>query len=252
MNILPAELQYQILNYLKIDDIILLATSERYDKLIKYYLFEYLEMSDILELLSKFRTKKCPNCGYTPGEWRKSRKTYKVDSYISKNELSIWKRHYPISNNGGIDLKMVANNKGIHIFEYIDNRREGHKCKKLYTIEKFEGYWYGSDKTKYYGNTILIQITKKKYMYINGYVYSFETDREISEYFTSFVHDDVPYNIAEDGHYIYFLTYKKMIYLDDFLNFIDKSGCSDGRKNIYNIYSNLPDHIKYDMKYDKK
>ena len=74
-------------------------------------------------------------------------------------------------------------------------------------------YGYGPE---YDGNSILLKISKKTYVFIGSDVYEFTIDDDIVEYHSPVGRDSVPYPIAIGKNNIYFPVEKKYISIDKF------------------------------------
>jgi hypothetical protein len=135
-----------------------------------------------------------------------------TNSYIPKNKLSTINKEYYIHDNGGRPFKVIANNKGISIYGICINKEtdEPQYPKLITKITNFLGYWPGFDSSPYlmHGNSILIQLTKTKYICVGWDIYSFETNSEILDYISPVGNSDVPYPVAYDKDNIYFMNDK--------------------------------------------
>jgi len=121
--------------------------------------------------------------------------------YVKKNEIFIYK----------IDReKKIYEYKSSYDWIYIKLVKH-YKTKKIF-IGKDTGKCDGSDITpskldvKFsIGNTILLQLTKNRYAYIEGSVYEFSTNDEIVKYFSLIGRNDVPYPVALGKKNVYFM-----------------------------------------------
>jgi hypothetical protein len=105
-------------------------------------------------------------------------------------------------------------------------------------------------KGKYKGNSILLFIRPRHYLYIGNEIYSFETkDNEmISSYFSPVGNSEVPYPYAVGEHHTYFMLDKEMVpnnHLDEkkdryaqFYGYIDtgKKGAIESSKKKYKCH----------------
>lgn len=61
------------------------------------------------------------------------------------------------------------------------------------------------------GNTILVEVSKHKYIYIGNEIYSFETTEDIKSYYSPIGNNDVPYPYAIGDKLTYFMLDKKTV-----------------------------------------
>jgi len=124
--------------------------------------------------------------------------------YVKKNEIFIYK----INKNNKIKRQ---NTGGIYPEDWIYTILVKHyKTKKIFI---------GNDSGKYspikldvsysIGNTILLQLTKNRYIYIEGYIYEFSTNDEIVKYFSLIGNNDIPYPIALGKENVYFMLHNR-------------------------------------------
>jgi len=147
-------------------------------------------------------------------------------SFIPKNKLTSRPREYLIHDNGGRPFKVVATNKGLDVFtfveppedEYIIRDKKGKVTtfieyepvydKLILSLKKFKGYWVGFDTSPYvtyHGNSLLVQETKTSYVFIGLMIFRFTTEEEILDYVSPVGNNDVPYPIAYTKNYVYFM-----------------------------------------------
>ncbi len=145
-----------------------------------------------------------------------------TNSYVPRNALTARKRIYFIHDNGGRPFKFVADNTGIKIFTYPEpdlNDPEWYKFDPTgYTISvmnipKFLGYWRGYDTSPYmmHGNSILVHLGPKRYVFVGLTVIQFTTNDVILDYVSYVGNNDVPYPIAYGVDNIYFILDGAMI-----------------------------------------
>ena len=132
-----------------------------------------------------------------------------TNSFIPINKLSKSNFEYYIHDNGGRPFKVIANKQGISIYGVCINKEEDSPeyPKLIKHITNFLGYWSGFDSSseEMHGNSLLIQLTKTKYIHIGMIIYSFETDSEILDFISPVGNNDVPYPIALDKDNVYFM-----------------------------------------------
>ena len=78
---------------------------------------------------------------------------------------------------------------------------------------------YGEE---YDGNTILLKIGEKRYVYIGGDIKEFSTTDDIVEYISEVGNNEVPYALAIGQEYIYFMMDNCRISLDKFPKLTEK------------------------------
>lgn len=196
----------------------------------------------------------------------KAKKKYKnkknTSSFINKEDLTQNKKVYTIIDNGGTPFKVIANNKGIYIYKlmsYVDKKenepyeyneiRYEYTNEPIHTIKNFIGYWYGVDtgpfnKSK---SSILVQISKRKYISIGMEIISFSTSDTIIDFSAYLGNNDVPYPMAFSLNKVYLLLEKveiekKLLSTEvNLANVIEiyEELYSDRKKKNYNKLKNL-------------
>ena len=66
----------------------------------------------------------------------------------------------------------------------------------------------------------LFKIEDKKFIYVGERIFSFETNDEITEYFSKDGHNDVKYPFALSNENFYYLLYQKYIPIEEYQNTI--------------------------------
>jgi len=132
---------------------------------------------------------------------------------------------YYIHNNGGRPFKVIIDNKTVSIYKNTAKYPEADNydvlvktvnAKEVF-IGKSSGKAQGSDHTpaearQFIGNTILLELSEKKYMCIGKEIYEFQTEDKIESYYSLIGNNDVPYPIALGTENVYFMldhTYVK-------------------------------------------
>ena len=158
-------------------------------------------------------------------------------TFISKSKLTTRDRKYNIHDNGGRPYLIIANNKGIFVYTYV-NKAYDKFTVLLRKFTKFLGYWSGFDSSpyKFHGNSILIQVTKKEYVFIGESIYSFKTTDIITDYVSPVGNSDVPYPIAYGEDYMYFMLERKYVKKQQFETPITV-------KNAEDLYGEFYGHI---------
>jgi len=124
---------------------------------------------------------------------------------------------YKIHDNGGRPFKCVIDNKNIRIYNNYD------KDKDPFLQFQFEKIFIGksplselTDFSEGYGpdfdgNSILLKLNQKMYVFIGICIYSFEAINEIVDYLSPVGNNDVPYPYAIDCDQNYYLMIENMI-----------------------------------------
>ena len=133
-----------------------------------------------------------------------------TNSFIKRTESKI-KKTYNIHYNGDRPYRVIIENGIINVYKKENNKYDN----LILTIKKYIGYWYGIDLGNSYpnhnGNSILIQETITKYIYIGNDIITFETTEEILDYVSPIGHNDVPYPLALSLYSAYFFTHYEYV-----------------------------------------
>ncbi len=163
---------------------------------------------------------------------KKSRKSWmKLNKRWSKNfkPSQDKKQEYPkgksylIHDNGGRPFKVVIGTKDAWIYKCPESNEKlikQYKFKKVF-IGKSTGKPRMADhepneSKQFIGNSILLQLSGNKYVYIGDYIYEFSPEDEIVKYFSLVGHSDVPYPVAVGTENVYFMLDKKYVPRDEF------------------------------------
>ena len=188
-------------------------------------------------------------------------------SYIPFNKLSSRDKSYYVDDNGAKPFKVVANNKGIVVYKNTltdddndDLVSEGSgnlsRCGQdkyidvVLKLKKFLGYWSGFDASPYemHGNSILIKVTKYRYIFVGHAIYQFDTDEEILDYISYMGNSDVPYPVAYGSEYVYFMLNEEKIKRSDMELDATVANAGDIYGEFYgHIGSKKGKHTKYDF-----
>ena len=68
----------------------------------------------------------------------------------------------------------------------------------------------------------LFKIEDKKYIYVGDRIFSFETDDEITKYFSEDGHNDVKYPFALSNENIFYMLYQKCIPIEEYQNTLEE------------------------------
>lgn len=159
------------------------------------------------------------------------------------NKVSVKKNKYITGNEN--QIKVVINKKHVWAYPQLDGRdqddsdnEDDFEKEPVLDIE-CEKIFIGKDlqDRKDDGNTIVLHIKAKKYIYIGDTIYSFESKYPIKEYFSPLGNGGYPYPYAVDSDKNYYLMVENVI-------LVNLKGDEDiGNEDPYEIY--------YDNRYDK-
>jgi hypothetical protein len=121
---------------------------------------------------------------------------------------------------------------------------------KVYTVDNI---WIGkssgpphADHSKaqaklFVGNSILLQIAKKRYVYIGDSIYEFDMEDEVEKYFSLIGRNDVPYPVLRGSKNVYFMLDRKYVPRDEFPDlYTDKEW-----ENAYSTYYGVWDPVHH-------
>tara|TARA_Y100000591_G_C21827763_1_gene697695 strand:+ start:984 stop:1874 length:891 start_codon:yes stop_codon:yes gene_type:complete len=208
------------------------------------------------------------------------RRTYKrsknnLEKNLKKSTIKPTEKKAPIKgkkyfthDNGGRPFMVVINGNKVDIYTYSSNfnferdllRDDYDKHIKGYKNihKKFIGKSIkGDDATNLpssfgLGNTILLKITKNKYVFIGSTIYEFEPEDEIKEYYSMIGNSDVPYPVAIGEKNVYFLIESTYLSKDYFYDFPKKySWGLDAYPRLYGSLKFVPKELKDNIKSEK-
>uniref|UniRef100_A0A6C0C985 Uncharacterized protein n=1 Tax=viral metagenome TaxID=1070528 RepID=A0A6C0C985_9ZZZZ len=133
---------------------------------------------------------------------------HNTKSFVSNKELTEKKRKYLIHDNEKRPYQVVVDNTGLYIYTYATYEKKYTIYSKLLKkVTNFKGYWRGYDPSPYamHGNSILVQLSIHKYLYVGQDVYTFSTSDEIKDYVSPIGKSDVPYPVAYGVDNVYFM-----------------------------------------------
>jgi len=121
---------------------------------------------------------------------------------------------YDVHDNGGRPYRVVIEDK-VSIYKNINWKTDEYKLLKTVSVQKvFVGKSTGKppsadhepNQSKYFvGNSILLHLSGKKYMFIGFKIYEFEIEDEVDHYFSMIGRNDVPYPILLGKKNVYFM-----------------------------------------------
>ena len=138
---------------------------------------------------------------------------------------------YYTHNNGGRPFKVVVDNKKIYVYKYKKydedtdttlyyeksikyEKKNFFKCKNIFigkSLKNKTTISSGGYGAKFTGNSILLQITKNKYVFIGHKIFSFTSQSEIKKFVSPVGNSDVPYPFAIDVDGRYYLMIENVI-----------------------------------------
>lgn len=138
---------------------------------------------------------------------------------------------YNIHDNGGVPfiVDVIENDNIIRIYLSstwsYENEHENDEKGQLIAQETYENIWIGDNDLNdhhytqryiYPGNSILVHLSGKRYMYIGSEIYKFniEIGDRIISYFSPIGNSDVPYPYAIGEQMAYFMLDKKLVPID--------------------------------------
>jgi hypothetical protein len=143
---------------------------------------------------------------------------------------------YNIHHNGNFPYVVYVKGNDVHIykrsFAYDDEVKDasfGNFPRNQYVIHiksyKVKNVFIGkgnsdSEDGPVPGNTVLLQVSKNKYIFVGGIIYEFEAD-DIVAYHSQIMGNDIPYPVALSKNNVYFLLDKVYIPIDKFGKFND-------------------------------
>jgi len=160
---------------------------------------------------AKYQTRKSP--AFHASNCKGTRKKGKDGMYVSqadKRGVYTWKKvekpkgtFYDIHDNGSRPFRVYLYGFTASIYKgtFLDNTYIYDKLIKTVRINKS----YLGPKGKDAGNSILLHLSGKKYMYIGSAIYEFQMEDDVDSYFSMIGNNDVPYPVLLGTQYVYFM-----------------------------------------------
>lgn len=138
---------------------------------------------------------------------------------------------YLIHDNGGRPFRVVIDGSKVHIYKKsktddIEDDTQYSTLIDTYTTKKiFVGKSSGKSKScdhtpkqakQFDGNSLLLQLSATKYVFIGMEIFSFEIKDEIEAYYSPVGRNDFPYPLILGKENVYFLLEKKYVPRDLF------------------------------------
>jgi hypothetical protein len=174
----------------------------------------------------------------------------KREVYPSQFNLS---KTFLIHDNGGKPFKVIINAKSVVVYKarYKDYIQNDYEKKPLLTIKNYTGVFIGTHmNNKFKGNTILVHLNNRKYIYIGEIIYIFETVEPIKHYVSEIGNSDVPYAYANTENKTYLMLPYQINKKDTYF-YIEKKNII--KKNPYHdfYYNIVQNPSKHDYKIRK-
>ena len=184
-----------------------------------------------------------------------------LNNSVSEKRAHIKGKKYFTHNNGDRPFMVVFNGNNVDIYTYSSSfNHERTLMPKDYYVhiksyknihKKFIGKSIkGDDATKLspsfaLGNSILLKITNKRYVFIGSFIYEFEPEDEIKEYYSMIGNSDVPYPVAIGEKNVYFLIERCYLSKEHFKDFPSKySWGLDAYSKLYGSLKFVPEELK--------
>jgi hypothetical protein len=128
---------------------------------------------------------------------------------------------YFIHNNYSKPYYVVIKDNISEIYKFNNSDKP---IKKYKFIKKYIGKSSGLSKAcahkkeeskLFNGNTIVLQLTTTKFVYIGSTIYEFSIKEKVKKYYSPVGNNDVPYPVLLTNKYIYFMLDRKKIALEN-------------------------------------
>lgn len=176
-------------------------------------------------------TKKKGNDG---NMWIVSKLSSGIKRWKKVNAMPTKGKKYTTHDNGNRPFRVIVDKDNVHIYTYhiddeddndeeiYDNFIKSYKVKKVFIGKSITGFPIGDHKkkdSKYFdGNSILLQITSNKYVFIGDTIYEFlmNNNDKVEKYYSMVGHSDVPYPIILGENNVYFMLDRTYVNRDEF------------------------------------
>jgi hypothetical protein len=205
---------------------------------------------------TKYQTRKSPP--FHAGDCKNLTKKGKNGDYVSKADAKgtyKWVRatrktkgkSYLIHNNRALPFKVEVSGKSVEIYKGVyqnpkdlnnDKMDYDKLLKKLTVKEVFIGESPcipGADDcgAATVGNSILLHVSGKKYIYVGSEIYEFTIDDEVDAYYSLVGNNDVPYPVLLGTENAYFLLEKAYVPRDVFKTKMTAASWADAYQYFY-------------------
>lgn len=169
---------------------------------------------------------------------RRSRKSRKTRSRSRKTRSRSRSRNsrkgggtkYTTLDNGGDAYLVVKHGNTVDIYNSQND-------KKVKTYNNVKKVFVGKPR----GNSILLRISEKRYVFIGHNVYEFETKEPITKYYSEIGNSAVPYPVAVSRNYAYYMLDKAAVPKDEF---DDLSKRTPLWRSSYRLFYKLPKSVQ--------
>ena len=148
----------------------------------------------------------------------KNNKLWIVKPNINNVKRWVVLKGYFTEHNGRRPFFVNIDDKNVNIYKNGIEFDEYSLYKKIKVLSVIIGK-SGTNKS-FNGNTLLLELSPKKFIYIGENMYSFTIDDQIKKYY-SLIGNSIPYPILLGSKNIYFMLDKKYIPLDQFPKNVD-------------------------------
>ena len=182
---------------------------------------------------TKYQTRKSP--AFHAADCKGMTKKGKDGSYVSranKRGIYTWVRvsrlarvsrqtrkaakgkHYDTHDNGGRPYRVYVDGSKVCIYSLLEDSQEDKLIKSLTVKEvhigKSTGHANGTDHRpseakQFLGNSVLLHVSGKKYMFIGHKIYEFDMEDAVDSYFSKIGRNDVPYPVIVGTEMVYFM-----------------------------------------------
>lgn len=180
---------------------------------------------------TKYQTRKSP--AFHAADCKGMTKKGKDGTYVSranKRGIYTWTRvsrhgnaktrkapkgkHYDTHDNGGRPYRVYVDESKVSIYSLLEDSQEDKLIKSITVKEVYIGKSTGkadgadhrpSEAKKFLGNSVLLHVTGKKYMFIGHKIYEFDMEDTVDSYFSKIGRNDVPYPVILGTQYVYFM-----------------------------------------------
>ena len=185
---------------------------------------------------SKYQTRKSP--AFHASDCKGLQKKGKDGTYVSQvDKRGIYKwvkkgtqkrkgKFYDVHDNGSRPYRVYIDGSSVSIYkgDAYDILIKKISVKKVYL---------GKGKGSAAGNSILLHVSGKKYVYIGHEIYEFQMEDTVDSYFSLIGNSDVPYPVLLGTEYAYFMLDRCYVPRTSFSPSMTKSDWEDAYQRFY-------------------